>query len=117
MQWLVNMSLDASASAPQTLRACLRQTLPVDDSNEATLLIASELVTNAVLHGESPIHARAGPITGGTRVEVFDSRAEMGAPTEESRGLFLTDHFAAAWGVDPADGGKVVWAEIPITPT
>lgn len=107
------MSLDASPSTPTVFRDCLREALPAEVSLDAVLVVASELVTNAVLHGEPPIDARVGYLNGITRVEVADRRPDMGAPTAESRGLELIEEFASTWGVEPlSQAGKIVWAEV-----
>ena len=36
-------------------------------------------------------------------------------PVSPDHGLGLVDAVSARWGVQPADGGKTVWAELPLT--
>ncbi len=87
-------------------------------AGDDAVLVVSELVTNAVQHGEGPVLVRI--VTGEpTRVEVMDARPLDGlavaAPDPDrqgGRGLFLVQALADAWGyAETPDGGKVVWAE------
>lgn len=84
------------------------------------LLVASELVTNAVrATGLVAVQLRvAGP---SLYVEVWDNvpgipevkRPE--ADAEGGRGLHLVETLATRWGIcHPRSGGKVVWAELPL---
>jgi PAS domain S-box-containing protein len=56
-------------------------------------------------------------------VEVFDTdlrlpRIRSADETDEGgRGLYLVDQIASRWGSRPTRNGKVVWFEMPITPT
>jgi anti-sigma regulatory factor (Ser/Thr protein kinase) len=86
--------------------------------NDDAVLVVSELVTNALVHARSgatvTLRARAGRV----RVEVTDHGAgspEPRSPAPETvggRGLLLVAAVAETWGIDPADDGKVVWAEL-----
>jgi anti-sigma regulatory factor (Ser/Thr protein kinase) len=86
----------------------------IDDAQ----LVLTELVTNALLHGGgcTGVYAIAGKA--GVRLEVADgSRVPplFAHPTAESmtgRGLRLVARLSDAWGVEPIDGGKIVWAEV-----
>jgi anti-sigma regulatory factor (Ser/Thr protein kinase) len=86
---------------------------------ERVLLVVSELATNAVLHARTPFVVRMTGGGGSVRVAVFDTsagRPEPGAPDPAAvtgRGLGIVDALASAWGVEAADGGKWVWAEVP----
>jgi anti-sigma regulatory factor (Ser/Thr protein kinase) len=84
-------------------------------------LVASELVTNAYLHGEGAIIVRllADERDGLPVIEVFDEGE--GRPTvlpenhaaTSGRGLPTVEDLAVAWGVrDVEGGGKVVWAKM-----
>ena len=84
-------------------------------------LAVSELVTNAVVHGEGPIFLRAGASKPGMRVEVSDGdprTPHMGDPTLDrvgSRGLPIVAAVAAEWGwdSDEYERGKRVWFTLP----
>ena len=86
---------------------------------EIAILLVSELVTNAVLHGVSPFELRAVQSRTGLRVEVRDHNGST-APVlrlgdglaESGRGLQLVDTLADRWGWSEDGGSKVVWFEI-----
>ncbi|MEW9550810.1 ATP-binding protein [Nonomuraea sp. NPDC050783] len=91
---------------------------------EDVLLVVSELVTNALIHGDGPPALRISAGTDRFRVEVGDDgpdRPELRAPGPSSGwGLHVIRLLAANWGVTGADdgsgesgkGGKVVWCEL-----
>jgi anti-sigma regulatory factor (Ser/Thr protein kinase) len=94
-----------------------------DDLRECAELGVSELVTNALLHGEPPIQVRVRGTAEHPRIEVRDSSRE--APIlpgdafdiEHSgdllltfgRGLSIVARSSDAWGAEIEDDGKVVW--------
>jgi CheY-like chemotaxis protein len=81
-------------------------------------LAVSELVTNAVLHAQTTSQLRLALSSGLLRIEVSDLGAGSPEPQAPSlsrpggRGLMIVSALASAWGIDPIDGGKVVWAEL-----
>jgi signal transduction histidine kinase len=86
------------------------------------LLVISELVENARAHAGGPIRValrRTGPVV---RVEVGDSSRRPPTPAVAhadaagGRGLVVVEALATSWGTQPAVHGKVVWAELPVTP-
>ena len=93
-----------------------------DELTECAELGVSELVTNALLHGEPPIQVRVRGTVQHPRIEVRDSlprgsgpadghrdgRARR-APLTYGRGLSLVARSADAWGAEIEDDGKVVW--------
>lgn len=96
----------------------------IDEQAEVVLLLTSEVVTNAVVHGGphrpgAEIQVRVEHLEGRTRVEVSDASRTapiVGAPSlqvESGRGLVLVDTLASTWGVTLTDSGKVVWFEVP----
>ena len=90
---------------------------------ECAQLGVSELVTNALLHGEPPITVRVRGTIEHPRVEVRDSSVEAPIlPTEQldrpetddllltfGRGLSIVARCAEAWGAEIEEDGKVVW--------
>lgn len=88
---------------------------------DAVELLASEIVTNALLHvgAESELVIRLSDET--VRVEVTDHDdriPEVRTPRGDSthgRGLVILSAVADAWGVDALpDNGKTVWFELQI---
>ena len=89
------------------------------DVVEDAQLVVSELVTNALIHGQSRCELRAGLSDAALRLQVVDSGAGMPDPQiagegdEHGRGLLLVSALCAAWGVEALPGGgKIVWAEL-----
>lgn len=89
-----------------------------DDLADDARLVVSELATNAVRHGRSPFRVSVLPAAGGVRIEVedlSDGRPQQQPPSlgrSSGRGIALVHAVSARWGVEPGDGGKVVWAEL-----
>jgi len=88
-----------------------------------TELIVSELVTNAIRHGDGPVQLRL--LRDNVLIcEVADAsstspRLRRARTTDEGgRGLFLVAQLAQRWGTRyTPSGGKVIWAEQPLTPS
>ena len=121
------LELLSTLSAPGTARRHVRGVLSGDGCSEddvsSAVLLTSEVVTNAVLHGSAPIVLRLQHWGASLRVEVRDAGAAFGpAPTaswdvtaEGGRGLALVEVLATAWGRtvhDDVPTGKTVWFEI-----
>ena len=91
---------------------------------DAAILLVSELVTNAILHGEPPVELRVGVPGGLVHVEVHDSdresRPHVGPVTGPAgerlggRGLGLVQSLSSRWGLWGDDAGKCVWFEIDL---
>jgi anti-sigma regulatory factor (Ser/Thr protein kinase) len=84
------------------------------------LLLVSEVVTNAILHGRSGprLLLTIGPAV--MRVEVTDDNSrvpqmvEADADALDGRGLTIVDTLASAWGSRPDGAGKLVWFELEV---
>ena len=100
---------------------CASARLPTGVGETAPLL-ASELVTNAVLHGRTRAVIEATLSAGVLRVAVRDEGrgrpamdAYPGLAAEGGRGLLIVSKLSTRWGVEPdADGGKAVWFELDV---
>lgn len=89
-----------------------------------TLLMVSELVTNAVRHGSPDIVLRLAVLSDRIRIAVQDGGDALpvlpsGQPSVDrptGRGLLIVVATASDWGVARAEGqhGKTVWAELPL---
>lgn len=83
---------------------------------DAAVLIASELVTNAILHARTSISLRVAVEDTAVRIEVYDENPRLPAlspcPPEATsgRGLALVTNLATSWGIENRADGKVVWA-------
>jgi anti-sigma regulatory factor (Ser/Thr protein kinase) len=81
---------------------------------------ASELVTNAVVHGRGPISVRTVLEPASLRVEVQDTASELphrvstDDERDRGRGLAIVDAFSQQWGCTVVRGasGKSVWFTI-----
>jgi signal transduction histidine kinase len=109
----LQLHLSPEPGAPAAARRALR-TLPLGDRTDDVLLIASELVTNAVLHAftTEPIElvAECGPE--GVRVEVRDHGSGFAAtPVGEGRGLQIMTAASDRWGI-VQDDATSVWFQI-----
>ena len=80
-------------------------------------LLASELITNALDHGQGEITLMVSRTQHGIRVDVADEsplppRARRSGPDDErGRGLLIVESLASSWGMEtlPQGGGKSVW--------
>jgi anti-sigma regulatory factor (Ser/Thr protein kinase) len=88
------------------------------DLAEAAELMVSELVTNAIVHAQSPSMLVAKEDGGTLRVEVEDwgrgvcTMRDPDARAENGRGLRFVDALAHRWGTASTPGGKTVWFEL-----
>ncbi|RPK44351.1 SpoIIE family protein phosphatase [Streptomyces sp. ADI93-02] len=107
-------------TAPSTARRLTSRTLARwhvdDDTGDATELIVSELVTNAVRYGSPPVELRL-ILDRGLTCEIRDGSTTApymkyaGAVDEGGRGLFIMSQLASLWGTRYAPDGKTVWSE------
>lgn len=87
---------------------------------DATELVVSELITNAVMAGSSSIDMDLTVHRDHVRVAVADDAP--GTPTlqrpsardEHGRGLTIVSAISRDWGVEPEASGKVVWASVAL---
>ncbi|MFI7638028.1 ATP-binding protein [Nonomuraea sp. NPDC049400] len=84
--------------------------------HEDVLLVVSELVTNALVHGDGPPSLRMRGSAAQVRVEVGDAGERLPEPREPGPangwGLHVVSLLSTGWGISPRDGGKVVWCEL-----
>jgi anti-sigma regulatory factor (Ser/Thr protein kinase) len=114
---------DAEADAIGAIRAYVQDVLvragASDQAIDAAVLCASELATNALLHGDGPIGVDF-DLGARARVTVHDRNPQLpvlrdaGALDDAGRGLVMVDLFADAWGSALDDHGKAVWFELEL---
>lgn len=111
----------AAASARVFVREVLgywQLALPDNTLVDRAVLVASELVTNAVIHARTELRLRLELRGDLLHLAVRDGNPRMlviirGPEAEGGRGLWLVDQLARAWGVNRhPDGGKVVWCTL-----
>jgi anti-sigma regulatory factor (Ser/Thr protein kinase) len=119
----VRVSLPSDPTSPRAARQVVVEALrewSLPQLADALQLLASELVTNVLLHAPGTITLELKRSGQRVRIEVRDEHrvvprttADRGAGATTGRGLLLVEAMAQAWGVELVDGdGKVVWAEV-----
>lgn len=116
------LPLPPELSSPSRARTFLRRALDerhLDvDAVEIALLLASELVTNAALHGRSELVVELTVDAAVVHVAVADENSRFPQPQPEDpdaldgRGMALVDALAARHGIEVRPLGKAVWFEL-----
>jgi anti-sigma regulatory factor (Ser/Thr protein kinase) len=108
----LQLKLPSDVHSPAAARRALRE-LPLGERADDVVLLASELVADAVVHdGDAPIELAADCGPGRTRVEVRDHRDELGAgELAGGYGLALLAAASERWGI-AHDGITRVWFEL-----
>ncbi|MEU5461096.1 SpoIIE family protein phosphatase [Streptomyces althioticus] len=113
-------TLPSDASVVGTARRLVGQQLAawdLDDCTFTTEIIVSELVTNAILHGEGPVRLRLIHDEERLLAEVTDASSasphlrHARAGDEGGRGLYIVMRLSAHWGVRHGRQDKTIWSE------
>ncbi|MGN6523553.1 MAG: SpoIIE family protein phosphatase, partial [Actinomycetes bacterium] len=122
----VSRTFEASTSEVAVARDFVSELLvswAVGDSlRDEVVLLVSELVTNAVIHGRGPVEVRLRRSPVHLVLEVHDGatclprRLRPDPEDEHGRGIQLVALLASRWGTRPTPDGKVVWATFSLTP-
>lgn len=116
--------LPASLESPARARALVEAQLKewkVGHLSDTTLLLLSEVVTNAVIHANSTPRVELSLDRDSLVVSVHDTselppiRRRSSLTATSGRGMALVDTMADRWGVDTTSGGKDVWFELYTT--
>ncbi len=118
---------DGGPQRPAAARAAVGDTLArwgLSAVAADVMLMVSELVTNACVHGVPPVtvhvEVRPGPPGAELACEVTDTDPGMPAPAaavpgaEHGRGLAVVAALAGACGASPGPVGKTVWFRLAI---
>lgn len=119
LSWHLEPSAVAVGRMRNDLAMVLDQHGLPENAREAVLLVANELVANAVEHAGSPVQVVVAVLPGTVRIEVRDG--SPGAPrlqpinpyAARGRGLQMVDGLASSWSWSADGAGKTVWAEVP----
>lgn len=116
----VSRSLPAEPAAVREARSVVRHSLDPSDGDlvELVVLLADEVVTNAVVHGQGPIDIAVDADEKRVKVMVCDRSEDRplfrqaARYAEDGRGLSIVEAIASRWGVSSMEVGKSVWFEI-----
>jgi hypothetical protein len=124
MCWQARERIDCDPKAPGLARKFIDKQLGSDRNApicreivDDAILVASEIVANAVRAGSAGVTVGLEMHAGELRIEVTDDAAgwpvflRLGPGEVHGRGLVLIDALAQSWGVERTrSGGKQVWA-------
>jgi anti-sigma regulatory factor (Ser/Thr protein kinase) len=112
--------LPADPSVAAKCRALVRETLAewgLHDLIDDVVVVVTELLGNAIIHGGPPIHlvlhAGQGTLAGSVtdRGDGWPRLCAAGTELEHGRGLCIVAALTDRWGVEPVLGGsgKTIW--------
>lgn len=118
------LHLAPEPTSARAARAFVRRHVLSDDEDlrDSAELLASELVTNGVLHARSDL--TLGVVARETCVLIAVSDRNLSQPSERQpnlsaeggRGIALVSTIARHWGVTPQVDGKIIWCLINAAP-
>ncbi len=107
---------DAVRPAREFTDATLREWGLPDEARYDAMLVVSELVTNAIVHGAAPVELRLRLSSNQLLVDVRDAASSLplvrdaGPDARNGRGLHIVDTLSERWGTRPTPEGKSVWS-------
>jgi len=117
---IVHETFAATVDAPAQARALIRAVLDCDPRAGAAQLAASELVTNAIMHGGLGSHeeVEVHVMCAASHVRVSVVHAGDGAEADAGRGgvggwgLPIVTSLESAWSLDSVGATTVAWFEL-----
>lgn len=121
---LLSLRLEATATAAATARRAVADALigceVGEDVRDTVVLLADELVTNAVVHARTSLQLDLVVTATEIRAIVTDASSVVPRPRSEvvlapedlaegGRGLRLVELLSTRWGVEPIASGKRIW--------
>lgn len=109
--------VESAGLARQVVRAACTDA-DVGELRFDALLVATELVTNAVTHARTALGLTVRAWPDAVRIEVRDrvsKRPVLRHPDVSAsggRGLAMMGTLCSAWGIDPSANGKTVWGQL-----
>lgn len=122
---VLSLDVPCAAEAPALIRSALAEQEQLGWIIGDAMLVASELVTNAVLHSggnsDHMLHVTAAVEGGHMRISVEDPHPagvdatplQVSEFSDTGVGLLIIDHLVDRWGAE-RDGGYRVWAELAL---
>lgn len=123
---ILSLEVECGSSAPTVVGAALGKLKELGPARDDAILVASELVTDAVVHsGGSPgdtVHVRAALGQGRVSISVQDPGLSSDSPRvrgsdglrAHGRDLRIVNERADRWGFE-RDRGRRVWAELRLS--
>jgi hypothetical protein len=119
-----SIEIDVPAGQARQARRVMSQALDawgLAHLSRAAVMVGHELVANALRHGVPPAVLRLMRRGDAVVIEVGDGSEQLPRVAEidnqtsvSGRGMQIVTKLTRAWGVRPHQGGKTVWAEIPV---
>ena len=116
-------SLPGDPGSVPTARRWVRSALTswgLPETGWTAAQVVSELTTNVLLHARSAFTLTVTVHAGHVRVEVEDGSPvtlqarQYAATATTGRGLHIVESLSLEWGSAAGDGGKTVWALLPV---
>lgn len=126
-QAALNLNLPCDHQAPAAVRQAMGSLSAVGPTLGDAMLVASELVSNAVRHSDCTAHDVIDVAVCRFDHHLLITVQDPGASGREARipplpecaaaglGLRIVEELTSRWGSE-RDGGHVVWAEVPLPP-
>ena len=118
-RWESGLQADAVPLVRDRLTVQLNEWGLTGEEVEPTLLVVTELLSNAAEHGHCPAELVVALGEESVHVEVGDGGAEPPQPQPQDplrlrgRGLRVVEALSTEWGWTDDHPGKVVWADVP----
>ena len=120
------LRLPYKAASPQLARRIVERYAAersLDGATAVLSLIASELVSNAIVHGAAPVELSLRHEDGAVTIEVTDGDSHVDAVQQRDpdragpggRGLGVVAVLADRWGARALPTGKAVWVTVRTT--